>query len=58
MSQHGCFRGQASPSIVIVCDANDTAVAWTGAMNKPSAISMPISTRKVRNGPDNVMATG
>ena len=54
MSQHGCFFGHASP-ITIVCDANDIAVACTGANSKPSAIRTPISMRQFRHGPENVI---
>ena len=50
ISQHDGFFGQASLPIIIVCDANDTTVAWTGANNKPRATSMPISMRQLRQG--------
>ena len=54
MSQHGCFFGHASP-ITIDCDANDIAVACTGAKSKPRAINTPISMRQFRHGPENVI---
>lgn len=57
MSQHDCFFGHASLPICIVCDANDTTVAWTGANSKLSAISTPISMRQVRHGPENVISS-
>ena len=40
-SQHDGFSGQGSPLISVMNDALETAMAWTGAIIRPSAINTP-----------------